>query len=80
MTQWIKNPHSVHVDMGSIPGLAHWLRIRKLQGRSQIQLGSSVDVAVAVACSCSSDLTPSPGTAPIAIKKIKKGEKEIACI
>ena len=24
MTQWVKNPTSIHKDMGSTPGLAQW--------------------------------------------------------
>ena len=61
------NPTNIHKDTGLIPGFASGLRIRhchELWCRSQMWLGSGVDVAVAVvwAGSCSSDLTPSLGT------------------
>ena len=26
VTQWVKNPTSIHKDVGSIPGLAQWVR------------------------------------------------------
>ena len=58
----VKNPTSIHEDVGSIPGLAWGLMIRccsELECRSQTWLG--FQVAVAVADGCSSDLTPIPG-------------------
>ena len=45
----IKNPTSVHEDVGSIPGLSLWVRdlvLSQVQCRSQTQLGSGIAVAV----------------------------------
>ena len=52
MAQRVKNPPSIHEDMGSIPGLLSGLsiqRCRELWCRSQTWLRSRVAVAVAVA-------------------------------
>ena len=37
MTQWLKNPSSVHEDVGSIPGPAWWGKVNT--GGSQSPLG-----------------------------------------
>ena len=52
MAQWLTNPTSIFEDMGSIPGLARWVKVwrcRELWCRAQMWLGSGVAVAVAVA-------------------------------
>ena len=49
MAQWLINPARNHEVVGSIPGLAQWLRIwrcRELWCRSQVRLGSGVALAV----------------------------------
>ena len=61
----IKNLTSIHEDMGLIPGLAQWVRVRhccELWCSSQTRLGSSVSVAVEQASNYSSNWTPSLGT------------------
>ena len=64
MAQWLTNPLRNHEVLGSIPGLAQWLRIRRcreLWCRSQTQLRSDVGCDSGVGWRLQLRLDPYPG-------------------
>ena len=82
VAQQVKNPTSIHEDVGPIPGLPQWVKDLVLPGtvwyRSQVWLGSYVAMAVAMASSCSSNSTPNPelpAAVGTALKKKKKKKR-----
>ena len=80
MAQQVKNPTTIHEDVGLTPGLAQWLGIQhchKLRHRSQMWLGSGLVMAVAQAGSCSSDSTPNLGTSVCHRCSPKKKNKKL---
>ena len=47
MAYWVKNPTSIHEDVGSIPDLIQWVKDLAWPHRSQMQFGSGIALAVA---------------------------------
>ena len=75
---WVKNPTSIHEDVGSTPGLTQWVKdLMLLQAAAQIMDAAQIWHC----CGCGVDqqlqlqLTPSLGTSichPLSPKKKKK--------
>ena len=86
MAQWVKNPTSIHEDVGSIPGLSQWVKNPALQ-QAEAQdtdlaqiWGSGVSVAVVQAGSCNANSTPRLRTficCRCGPKKKKKKKKDL---
>ena len=45
MTHWVKNPASIHEDLGSIPALSQWVK----GSRADASCGEGSGIAMAVA-------------------------------